>query len=129
MFYWMRLAYQQEGKEGVEAHQFVNSTIALPLYHLDQWETIWDDTTDTHCVLGWSATQVVLSFRRVGAALGSCCPRPGAERGFRVARGQRLVASILPPYCTRFYATVSPPSHQTDGKLTAAGAPRPSRMR
>ena len=86
MFYWMRLAYQQEGKEGAEAHQFVNSTIALPLYNLDEWETIWDGTTDTHCVLGWSATQVVLTFRRVDEALG-CCRYPDA--------GQRPESCIL----------------------------------
>lgn len=26
-------------------------------------ETIWDDTTDTHAVLGWNKTQVVVAFR------------------------------------------------------------------
>ncbi|KAI3436487.1 hypothetical protein D9Q98_005904 [Chlorella vulgaris] len=60
LFYWVRLAYRQE--QALDG-EFVNAATALPLFGLDQHVTVWDDKTDTHCVLGWSASQVVLAFR------------------------------------------------------------------
>ena len=35
-----------------------------------EYETLWDDGTDTHALLGWSDSDVVLSFRgRVAGGL------------------------------------------------------------
>ena len=61
LFYWSRLAYQQEAAG--TAHKYVNSATALPLFGLEHFETIWDDTTDMHCALGWNGSQVVVAFR------------------------------------------------------------------
>jgi hypothetical protein len=44
-------------------HPFINAPAAMRLFGVTHFETIWDDTTDTHCVLGWSDTQVVVAFR------------------------------------------------------------------
>ena len=46
-------------------HPFINAPDAMRLAGVSHFETIWDDTTDTHCVLGWSETQVVVAFRWV----------------------------------------------------------------
>ena len=61
LFFWMRLSYREE--EEVMGHPFINAPAAMRLFGVTHFETIWDDTTDTHCVLGWSETQVVLAFR------------------------------------------------------------------
>ena len=55
----MRLAYREDG----EADHLVNPTTALRLLGVSNHETIWDDATDTHSVLGWSDSQVVVAFR------------------------------------------------------------------
>ncbi|PSC69058.1 alpha beta-hydrolase isoform B [Micractinium conductrix] len=60
LFYWTRLAYREED---ALTHPFVNARSALPLFALRHFETTWDEGTDTHAVLGWSGTQVVVAFR------------------------------------------------------------------
>jgi hypothetical protein len=61
LFYWMRLSYREEAE--VMGHPFINAPAAMRLFGVSHFETIWDDTTDTHCVLGWSDTQAVVAFR------------------------------------------------------------------
>ena len=74
LFYWSRLAYQQEAAG--TAHKYVNSATGLPLFGLEHFESVWDDTTDTHCVLGWSGSQVVVAFRWArGGAVDPTCGR------------------------------------------------------
>jgi hypothetical protein len=41
----------------------VNAGIAMQMFDLEQHETIWDELTDTHCVIGWSSSRLVLAFR------------------------------------------------------------------
>ncbi|KAL4440742.1 hypothetical protein ABPG77_000451 [Micractinium sp. CCAP 211/92] len=60
LFYWARLAYRTE--EHLD-DEHVNAAHALSLCDLDQWDSVWDDTTDTHCVIGWSNSQAVVAFR------------------------------------------------------------------
>lgn len=58
-----REAEQQRGS------RFVNAGIAMQLFDLEQHETIWDELTDTHCVIGWSSSRLVLAFRCRGQGL------------------------------------------------------------
>lgn len=60
LFYWMRLAYRHSD---ALTNLYVNAHTGLRLFSVDHFETIWDDTTDTHAVLGWNKTQVVVAFR------------------------------------------------------------------
>ncbi|PRW55924.1 alpha beta-hydrolase [Chlorella sorokiniana] len=60
LFYWMRLAYREDD---VLDHKFVNAAGGLELFDLQHFETIWDESTDTHCVVGWSDTTCVVAFR------------------------------------------------------------------
>lgn len=60
LFYWTRLAYR---KEDDLDYEFINVDAAKRLFNLDQHAMVWDDETDTHVVLGWSDSQVVLAFR------------------------------------------------------------------
>ena len=53
----------ERGAEQQRGSRFVNAGIAMPLFDLDQHETIWDELTDTHCVIGWSSSSLVLAFR------------------------------------------------------------------
>lgn len=70
LFYWTRLAYREED---ALTHPFVNARSALPLFALRHFETTWDEGTDTHAVLGWSGTQVVVAFRWVAKAPARSC--------------------------------------------------------
>ncbi|KAL4457464.1 hypothetical protein ABPG75_012329 [Micractinium tetrahymenae] len=60
LFYWARLAYRTEERLD---NEHVNAAHALSLFDLDKWDSVWDDTTDTHCVIGWSNSQAVVAFR------------------------------------------------------------------
>ena len=60
LFYWIRLAYRREKDLDYE---HLNATYALSLFGLEKLDQVWDDTTDTHCVVGHSGSQVVVAFR------------------------------------------------------------------
>lgn len=60
LFFWSRLAYREHD---ALTYPWVNAHIALPLFGLSQFETVWDDGTDTHACIGYSSTQAVVAFR------------------------------------------------------------------
>ena len=65
LFYWTRLAYRND--KALD-YKYLNAATACRLFDLDQHCTVCVDRTDTHCVLGWSSTRVVLAFRWAGLA-------------------------------------------------------------
>jgi hypothetical protein len=60
LFYWARLAYRNEEKLD---YKWVNEAGGRALFGLDHAEALWDEDSDTHAVLGWSASAAVVAFR------------------------------------------------------------------
>lgn len=94
LFYWTRLAYR---KEDDLDYEFINVDAAKRLFNLDQHAMVWDDETDTHVVLGWSDSQVVLAFR--GTASLQVCAAACRRNKAGLARCQHTPPSGWSGHC------------------------------
>lgn len=58
-WYWSQLCYVLNERES----DIVTLQGAMQLYGLQHFQLLWEPTCDTKCLLGWSASTVVVAFR------------------------------------------------------------------
>eukprot|EP00887_Chlorella_sp_A99_P004115 scaffold23.g4115.t1 len=47
-----------------ETPAVVLAEVALPMFGLEEYQTLWDGETDTHCWMGWSGEDLAIAFRQ-----------------------------------------------------------------